>query len=461
MVSRFAVDASTSGAAGESEPSRPSSEMTGGLARAGAVVGITLVCGTIVWHIWHRGYLEKWGGPGVLYTLAITSYLLSRFILAAVYRPPTRHGLEPTLAVIVPAYNEGRAIARTVHACMAADYPAERREVICIDDGSRDDTWFHLTVAAEQYDGQVRCIRLPENRGKRVAMATAVRTTTAEVLVFVDSDSMPSPQALRLIVQGFSDPKVGAISGITHARNATRNILTRMQATRYFVSFQLLKAAESVLGAVACCSGCFAAYRRTAVMEVLADWEQQRFLGVACTYGDDRALTNKILRRGWTSRYDAQAEAWTEVPERFGMFFRQQLRWKKSWVREGPILLSHLWRTRPIAFASFLLATLSGLLSPLVLVWNMAVGPGLTGSSPIFYLLALYLVSMAYALLHRAFRDDGLWKYSILATFFYIGFALQILWAIARIRDGRWGTRGTTTVPGAPTPSLTRAPESA
>jgi hyaluronan synthase len=373
-----------------------------------------------------------------------TPALLSHPYRPGIYRPPRRTGLEPRIAVIIPAYNEGRSIRSTLNACLAVEYPMDRCELVCIDDGSEDETWAHITrVAEDDETNRIQAIRFPENRGKRAAMAAGVRATDAEILIFVDSDSQPAPDAFRLIVQGFVDPHVGAVSGMTHARNASSNVLTKMQATRYYVSFQLLKSAESVLGAVACCSGCFAAYRRSAVLEVLDRWESQRFLGVACTYGDDRALTNMILRESWTSRFDAEATAWTQVPERYGIFFRQQLRWKKSWAREGPILLSHLWRMRPLAFLSFTLATLSGLLSPLILVWNLVAGPGLTGSSPIFYLLALYLVSAAYALFHRAFRDDGLWKYSIIATFFYISFALQLVWAVARIRDGRWGTRDT------------------
>src|SRR5207245_9263162 len=159
----------------------------------------------------------------------------------------------------------------------------------------------------------LRCIDLSENRGKRAAVATGIRATTGEIIVFVDSDSAPEAAAVGRIVQAFADPRVGAVSGITHVRNAGDNVLTRIQAARYFISYALLKAAESVAGAVTCCSGCFAAYRRDAVLPVLDAWEHQRFLGAACTYGDDRSLTNQILRTQWRTRYHAQAESWTKV----------------------------------------------------------------------------------------------------------------------------------------------------
>jgi hyaluronan synthase len=280
--------------------------------------------------------------------------------------------MEPTVAIVVPAYNESDAVARTIHSCLGLDYPAEKMEVVVINDGSSDDTWEQMQRAAALYPpGRVRCVDLGSNQGKRAAMAAGIRETRAEMLVFVDSDSMPAPGAVRKLVQGFVDPKVAAISGLTYVRNAERNVLTRMQAARYYISFQLLKSAESVVNSVSCCSGCFAAYRRTAVLPLLERWEHQRYLGVECTYGDDRALTNMILKAGWKAIYDAEAEAWTDAPDVYGTFFRQQLRWKKSWAREGPILTAHLWRSHPLAFPAALVATLSGLMSPIVVMWNL------------------------------------------------------------------------------------------
>jgi hyaluronan synthase len=411
--------------------------------RIGAATMVVLVCalflvvavGYLVTHRWNSGLMA-------LYTVVVTTHVLSRFVLAAGYRPPPDLGHEPTVAIVVPAFNESVAVRRTIDACMAVNYDQERLRLIVVNDGSSDDTWQHMIQAASRYPrGRVECLDLGVNRGKRAAMAAGIRAAAdAEILVFVDSDSMPAPQAIRQIVQGFADPKVGAISGVTHVRNAARNTLTRMQMARYFVSFRLLKSAESVVGAVACCSGCFAAYRTSAVLPVLDAWENQRFLGVECTYGDDRALTNMLLRRRWITIFDSSAQAWTDAPERYRQFFRQQLRWKKSWSREGPLLLSHIWRSRFRAFPFVLMGTLSALLSPFVLLLNLA-QPAISGQLPVVYLLGLFLVSMAYALFYRALRNDGLWTYACLGTYFYIATSPQLWWAMLRIRDGSWGTR--------------------
>ncbi|WP_051300207.1 glycosyltransferase [Actinomadura rifamycini] len=422
-------------------PRLPARPRTGRLTALGALALVAAICALIVWHVgvklaYLRGDLLLSG-----YTVLVSGYVLSRFALAACYRPPRDAGITPSVAIVVPAYNEGEAVARTIHSCLGLAYPEDGLEVVVVNDGSSDDTWTHMRRAAARYpDGRVRCVDLGENRGKRAAMAAGIRATSAEILVFVDSDSMPAPESVRRLVQGFADPRVGAISGLTYVRNAERNVLTRMQAARYYVSFQLLKSAESVLGAVTCCSGCFAAYRRAAIAPLLDAWEHQRFLGVECTYGDDRALTNRVLKAGWTTRYDARAEAWTDAPDRYRKFFRQQLRWKKSWSREGPLLLAHIWRSRTRALPSVAVQTIAGMLSPLVVLYGL-LAPLAGGRFPMVYFLGLYLVAMGYALLYRMLRNDGLWIYAFVGTFFYVAFSPQLLWAIARIRDGSWGTR--------------------
>ena len=112
----------------------------------------------------------------------------------------------------------------------------------------------------------MQVIDFPENRGKRAAMAAGIRATDAEIVAFVDSDSVLEEDAVRELVQGFAEEKVGAICGHADVLNVRATWLTRMQAVRYFVAFKVVKAAESVFSAVTCCSGCFSAYRREAIL---------------------------------------------------------------------------------------------------------------------------------------------------------------------------------------------------
>ena len=403
------------------------------------------LCGLLIAHT--VGVLGSTGLNNftAFYTLVVACYVFSRFVLAAIYKPPRDAGLEPSLAIVVPAFNEGKAVARTIDSCCTIDYPPDKIQLVVINDGSTDDTWEQMNVAAARYPGQVTCLDLGSNQGKRAAMAAGIRATEGEFLICVDSDSMPAPGAMRKLVQGFADSKVGAISGLTYVRNANTNLLTQMQAASYYVSFQLFKAAESVVNTVSCASGCFAAYRRAAVMPILDEWENQKLFGRPWSHGDDRALTNLVLRR-WKVIYDSEAEAWTEAPDAYRQFFKQQLRWQKSFVGESLVLVRHSWRSHPLAFPAILVATIAGIASPLVTVYQVAWQPIVHATAPVFYLVGLYVMNTSYALLYRSQRKDGIWKYAVISAFFYVGFSLQVFWAIIRIRDNRWGTRVATPI---------------
>jgi hyaluronan synthase len=220
-----------------------------------------------------------------------------------------------------------------------------------------------------------------------------------------------------------------------------------MQAVRYFVAFKVIKAAESVFNAVTCCSGCFSAYRREAIVPHLEWWENQTFLGVESTFGDDRSLTNCVLR-GWKVRYEANAVSLTAVPTTFRQFMKQQLRWKRSWTRESLIVATFLWRKHPVAALSTYVGMVLPLVAPVVAVRALLWQP-LTGHAglPFVYILGVYSMAIAYGLYYviRQRRYDGIWIFGVVFVFFYLAFLLwQTYYAILTSRTASWGTRPAT-----------------
>ncbi len=382
-------------------------------------------------------------GVTLAYSIVVGMYVLSRFLLAAFYRKPpiAPAGWEPTVSIVVPAMNEGAGIVQTLQACLDVDYPAAKVQIIAVDDGSTDDTLQHMRDFTATTAERIELVALPENRGKRAAMAEGVRRATGELFVFIDSDSLIDDDGLRRLVPYFHDDRVGAVCGHTDVTNVTANMLTRMQAARYFVAFRVYKAAEALFGCVTCCSGCFSGYRASSVRAVLGEWEQQSFLGVPSTFGDDRALTNAILR---TQRvlYAPDAKARTEVPEGFRKFLRQQLRWKKSWLRENGRAAAFMWRKNPIMALSFYVAFLLPLLAPLVLARVFLTGPLIEGAAPVWYVAGLLVMAVTFGLFYRLHHRNGVWLYGVAFTFLYITCLVwQLPYALLTMRDNSWGTR--------------------
>jgi hyaluronan synthase len=386
---------------------------------------------------------DPWFG---VYSVVVCAFIMSRFLFSLFYRPaPEAPGgpLEPTIAIVMPAFNEEDAVAASIRSLLSVDYPAEKLEIVVVNDGSTDGTLeeIHRTAAGSDV---VRVISFPENRGKRAAMAAGIRATSAEIVAFVDSDSSLEHDSLRQIVRGYADPNVGAIAGHAEVENARDSWIARMQAVRYFVAFRVCKAAESIFGTVTCCSGCFSTYRREAIAPVLERWEHQRFLGRPATYGDDRSLTNFVLR-SWDVRYDELARSRTIVPTTFRVFLRQQLRWKRSWTRESLIVGRFIWRRSPLASVWAYLGIVLPLVAPLVAVRALAWQPLVVGAgAPFVYLIGIYAMALVYGLYYglRHGRYDTLWIFGVLFVFFYLAFLLWQTWyAILTSRNSSWGTR--------------------
>src|SRR6185312_11828380 len=235
------------------------------------------------------GYVARpsllWAGMGLL-------MLLFRTLLWFRYRIPPVATMEdaPTLTVIIPAFNEGEMVARTIESVATARYPRDRLEIFVIDDGSRDDTWTHIERAAARFPGLVATLRFAQNRGKRAALEAGFRRGKGEVMVTIDSDSVIDPDTLLAMAGPFRDPKVGAVAGKVSVYNRGAGIIPRMLNVRFVLSFDFLRAAQSTYGTVYCCPGALAAYRTEAVRRVLERWVAQEFLGKRCTFGEDRAM---------------------------------------------------------------------------------------------------------------------------------------------------------------------------
>jgi hyaluronan synthase len=386
------------------------------------------------------------------YGLVVAGYIVSRFSLSLLYRPARDAGLEPRVAIVMPGFNEEEAIANSLRSLLALDYPADKLEIVAVNDGSTDNTVSEMRRVQREARGRVHVIDLVENQGKRAAMAAGIRATSAEIIAFVDSDSVVEPDALRILVQGFANRKVGAICGHADVLNVEETWLTKMQAVRYFVAFKVVKAAESIFSAVTCCSGCFSAYRREAIMPHLDWWENQTFLGKPSTFGDDRSLTNCVLRK-WKVRYEARAVSHTIVPSTLKQFMTQQLRWKRSWTRESLIVARFIWRKHPIAAVSTYVSIALTLVAPFVAVRAGLLLPMLGGTLPIVYVLGIYAGAIAYGLYYTARKRsyDGLWIYGVGFCLFYVLFMWQTYWAIFTSRSASWGTRPATA--GMETPS--------
>jgi hyaluronan synthase len=383
-----------------------------------------------------------------IYSFAITFYVLSRFSIAYFHEPEDQKfdkNYEPTLTFGIPSKNEVKNIRETIVRIAKSDYNKKKFDIVAINDGSDDNTLAEMRVAkniVSKMGVKMKIINWKENKGKREGMAECVRQSKNDIVIFIDSDSFIEKDTAAKLVKYFSDKKVGAVAAHGYVGNPDDNIITKMQAVRYYVSFKAYKGSESMFGSVMCCSGCCSAYRREYLTEKLDEWTNQSFLGVKCTYGDDRSLTNMLLVGGYKTLYAPEATVHTFVPSSLSLFMKQQLRWKKSWVRESFFASKFMWKKNPLMSISFYLGFILPLRAPFVVLRALVWYPYTTGNVPYFYLFGVFIMSMIYGLYYYIHTKDGKWLYGVaFATFYSTIMIWQLPYAILNLRDSRWGTR--------------------
>ncbi len=226
-------------------------------------------------------------------------------------RPP---GFEPLVTVLVPAYNEGKVIERTVKSVLATGY--DNVEVLVIDDGSTDDTG-DVVRRLMTREPRVRLLQKP-NGGKAHAANAGLLEAKGSIIVAVDADTVIVRDAIEYLVGHFADPEVTAVCGNVEVGNV-HSWLTRFQAIEYVTSQNFDRRAFAVLNAVSVVPGALGAWRRDAVLKV-GGYSTE-------TLTEDADLTLTVLRAGGRIAYEPRAIGRTEAPETVSGLLKQRFRW--------------------------------------------------------------------------------------------------------------------------------------
>lgn len=336
-------------------------------------------------------------------------------------------------------------VAQSIDSVAASYYPHERLEIFVVDDGSRDDTWEHIEAAARRYPGLVTTLHFARNRGKRAALEAGFRHARGDIIVTIDSDSVIERDTLLAIAGPFRDPKVGAVAGKVTVYNRGDGLIPRMLKVRYALSFDYLRAVQSTYGTVYCCPGALAGYRASVVHAVLDRWVNQKFMGVACTYGEDRSMTNYILAQGYDTVYQRAAVVHTIVPLAYWQLCKMFLRWDRSYVREEIRFAWIVWKRPPRArFIAVIDALVTNLRYPIswaalvllvsIIFWHPA--------TLVRFLCVIGIVACFNMLYYL--RSERSWDF-VYGIFYAFYSAFALFWifpyAIVTVRAKSWLTR--------------------
>lgn len=273
-------------------------------------------------------------------SLIFISSLAFRTYLWFKYQPYNSEKVEtwPEVTVVIPAYNEGKTIYVTISSIINCIYPKDKLKIIAIDDGSKDDTYFFMKKARTDFPKMVQLIRFTKNLGKRRALYVAYKKVTTPFVITVDSDTRLDSNAIREILAPLVlNKNIAAVTGRIKIWNSGSNMFTKMLNAHFAMAFDFTRAIQSTFNSVFCLSGAFSAYRRTVLHQIIDTWLNQKFLNISCTYGEDRSLTNHILRTGFGTFYQRKAFAFTIIPIQLHNILKMLTRWARSNIRESII----------------------------------------------------------------------------------------------------------------------------
>ena len=237
--------------------------------------------------------------------------------------PSTSGG--PTVGVLIAAYNEAPVLAETLRGLLAQIDPPE--VIIVADDGSDDDTARVLADEFGERHESLRLLRLP-HRGKAATLNAALLDVDTDVIVTMDADTLPEPNAIRALRQAFAaDPALVVAGGVLKpvcGPTVPNRVLQWFQSYEYMRNF-VARYAWMRVNSLLLISGAFAGFRREAVLAVGG-------FDTDCLV-EDYELIHRIQRRsrddglGWRVQIVGHAIARTDAPGTVRDFLHQRRRW--------------------------------------------------------------------------------------------------------------------------------------
>jgi cellulose synthase/poly-beta-1,6-N-acetylglucosamine synthase-like glycosyltransferase len=235
---------------------------------------------------------------------------------------------EPTVTLIVSAFNEASVIAEKLRNGLTLDYPRAKLDVLVISDASDDGTDDIVRQHAAQ---GARLLRMQQRGGKTLGLNEGVKDARGEIVVFSDANAMYAPDSIRKIVRNFADPAVGAVVG--ESTYAQPDVESERSEGLYWRYETWLKRLESQIGSVVGGDGAIYAIRKSLYVPMRADALS------------DFVNPLQIVKSGHRCVYEQEARSFERAADSFNKEFRRKVR-----------IVNRAWRA---------LFSMSSLLNPL------------------------------------------------------------------------------------------------
>ena len=226
----------------------------------------------------------------------------------------------PSVSILIPAYNEERTISRCMLSCIACDY--KNKEIVVIDDGSNDSTSSKAkTIQTIHPECRIRVIRFETNKGKTAALNYGLQQSLSDFIVTLDSDTtFTHRHSLQTLITPLIHQK--RLSGATANLHLSHphEAIGMVQRIEYAKVLNSSKRAQSLLQSILILPGAMSAFRRDALASIGGF--------SARTLAEDADATMELLSRGHKLVFQSDCIGITEGPHCLKDLIGQRLRWR-------------------------------------------------------------------------------------------------------------------------------------
>ena len=153
----------------------------------------------------------------------------------------------PSVTLIIAAWNEAEVLEQKIINTLSLDYPTGKLKIICITDGSDDDS-----VAIVQKYSSITLLHMPSRQGKVAALNRAVKYVETPIVFFSDANAILNKEAIRMMTAHFKDAGIGGVAGEKKILNTGTSSIGRAEGLYWRYESFLKKqdaAFHSVVGA--------------------------------------------------------------------------------------------------------------------------------------------------------------------------------------------------------------------
>jgi len=277
----------------------------------------------------------------------------------------------PSVAILIPAHNEGVVMQQTLEAMMAIEYPGQL-DVFLLDDQSQDET---KQIAHEftTLFSRIHYIQVPKGEpiGKSRVLNYGLTITDSEYFLIYDADNQPKPDAVtKLVEQAVTTKHACGAVGVVKTINAETNTLTRMIAIEFQVFQLIMQSGRWRAFKTGSLAGTNMLLKRS-VIEELGGYDPYAL-------AEDAELTMRVTALGYTLPVVYTAETWEQEPESMKVYMKQRTRWMLGniYLLEKAFLTRDFWRGRTLVHSlqhimTYLLFIFLLLISDVVLVLGL------------------------------------------------------------------------------------------